>query len=117
MKLILDGRALRSATLLHESLQTLFGFPTWYGHNWDALLDCLSSLGGGVDSLCRVFEGQLPRPVVVQITAFSLENADPAVLGEFLHAVATANARLAAHASPCRVLLEFESPADTAMFA
>jgi RNAse (barnase) inhibitor barstar len=30
---------------LLASIATALGFPAWFGHNWDALFDCLTDLG------------------------------------------------------------------------
>lgn len=40
-ELTLDFSAIRSPLALHQYLKTAFGFPEHYGHNMDALWDCL----------------------------------------------------------------------------
>ncbi|MCZ7655132.1 MAG: barstar family protein [Rhodocyclaceae bacterium] len=37
---------MRDRTTLFECLATTLKFPDWFGHNWDALADCLSDLSG-----------------------------------------------------------------------
>ena len=33
------------------------GFPDWYGHNFDALADCLHDIGAGTDGVVLLWEG------------------------------------------------------------
>jgi hypothetical protein len=32
-------------------------FPDWYGHNFDALADCLHDIGGGADGVVLLWDG------------------------------------------------------------
>ena len=43
-KVVLDLAGAKSVGRLHEMLQEAFGFPDYYGKNWDALYDCLGDL-------------------------------------------------------------------------
>ena len=40
----IDCSGILSARQLHEKLSRLLIFPEWYGHNLDALHDCLTDL-------------------------------------------------------------------------
>jgi RNAse (barnase) inhibitor barstar len=40
---------------LLDRLADALDFPTWFGHNWDALADCLGDLGWLPDAPGRVF--------------------------------------------------------------
>ncbi len=40
----IDLSAVRDKTTLMERLAVALQFPDWFGHNWDALADCLSDL-------------------------------------------------------------------------
>jgi len=40
----IDLSAVRDKTTLMERLAAALKFPDWFGHNWDALADCLSDL-------------------------------------------------------------------------
>ena len=40
-QVVLEGRELSSQAALHDALAELFGFPPFYGRNWDALWDVL----------------------------------------------------------------------------
>jgi ribonuclease inhibitor len=39
----LDLSLVRSGHEIHVALSSLLGFPAWYGHNWDAFWDLISS--------------------------------------------------------------------------
>lgn len=43
-KIILDFAGTDSVGAVHERLKAAFGFPAYYGANWDALCDCLEEL-------------------------------------------------------------------------
>lgn len=44
MKYHLDGNRMISKEAAHAYLKEVFGFPTHYGNNLDALYDCLTEL-------------------------------------------------------------------------
>jgi RNAse (barnase) inhibitor barstar len=41
---ILDGGALKDKRVLLDSIASQFAFPSYFGRNWDALLDCWSDM-------------------------------------------------------------------------
>ena len=47
--LYVDGGCFWSPDALHDEFSFKLGLPVWYGRNWDALLDCLSSIGSKED--------------------------------------------------------------------
>lgn len=44
MEYIIDCMAIDTATEFHRQLAAVLSFPEWYGHNLDALYDCLTEL-------------------------------------------------------------------------
>ncbi|MBA4742276.1 MAG: barstar family protein [Azoarcus sp.] len=40
---------------LLERIAATLAFPAWFGHNWDALADCLADLGWLPDASARMF--------------------------------------------------------------
>lgn len=40
----IDGAEISDKAALMDALAAAFRFPAYFGHNWDALLDCLRSL-------------------------------------------------------------------------
>ena len=43
-EIILDCSAISCAKQLHKALKEALQLPEWYGHNLDALMDCLTEL-------------------------------------------------------------------------
>ena len=43
-EITLDCSQITDATQLHQALFTALSLPEWYGHNLDALFDCLTEL-------------------------------------------------------------------------
>lgn len=44
LRITLDLRSVSTTADLHHALQTAFAFPAYYGCNWDAFWDCITSL-------------------------------------------------------------------------
>ena len=40
-----DGRACRTRAAFFTEVARALGFPAYFGHNWDALVDCLRDVG------------------------------------------------------------------------
>lgn len=101
---VLDGRAVTGPQALFDRCARVLAFPTWFGHNWDALVDCLGDLswlpGKGHVLLWEQY-GVLAR-------------TDPAAwrtaLGVF---AAVAETRRAARVAPLYVLLRGAGPTDS----
>ncbi len=45
MEYTLDCAAIASSRDFHEKLKAVLALPEWYGHNLDAMHDCLTELG------------------------------------------------------------------------
>lgn len=106
----LDAGRLTQAAELHVELQRQLRLPAWYGGNWDALLDCLSSLDDPTDTLCRVCRGEHPRSLVLRLSAWDSSWLRSDSSRDFLGVVADANARLASRGAATRVWVEFLGP-------
>jgi len=103
----IDGSCLRSPASLHKELAFILGLPPWYGRNWDALIDCLSSIGSKKDNVCLHWDWVDGKRLVFSIRDFVPENADSSTLMSFLQAVADANCRLAQQESLNRIWIEY----------
>lgn len=44
MKYVLNAELMLTRDMAHEHMAAVFGFPDHYGHNLDALYDCLSEM-------------------------------------------------------------------------
>jgi hypothetical protein len=100
---VLDGRGLGGAQGLFDRCARVLAFPAWFGHNWDALADCLGDLswlpGKGYVLLWEQY-GALAR-------------SDPAAWRMALEVFAAAiETRHETGAVPLYVLLRGTGPAD-----
>jgi len=50
----------------HDAFQTAFGFPSFYGRNMDAWIDCMFSLHEPADGMTTV-HGTVDDPVVLEV--------------------------------------------------
>jgi hypothetical protein len=94
----IPGNEIKNDSDFHDIFSKIFGFPTWYGKNMDAWIDCMSTLqvGSEVDyfSKLKVEPGEI---LILQIThweTFRKKN-DPLFV-KFLDCVADVNARAVA---------------------
>ena len=108
--LFIEGRCFRSIAALHDELSFKLGLPSWYGRNWDALLDCLSSIGDKLSNLCSHWDWINGKRLVLSIQNFSTKETDEDTLLPFLQVVAVANDRLAKGESLNRIWVEYNSP-------
>lgn len=44
MKIIIDGKKIKNILQIHQLFVDELNFPDYYGYNFDALYDCLSSI-------------------------------------------------------------------------
>jgi hypothetical protein len=107
--LLIDGTCFRSIAALHDELSFKLGLPSWYGRNWDALLDCLSSIGDNHNNLCSHWNWGNGKRLVLSIQNFSIETVDDETLLPLLQIVADANDRLAKSESLNRIWLEYNA--------
>jgi hypothetical protein len=66
----LDAARIRDWDSFHAVFASAFGFPSFYGRNLDAWVDCMTSLDVPADGMTSV-HGSASDPVVIQ-----LDNAD-----------------------------------------
>ncbi|WP_037885640.1 barstar family protein [Streptomyces sp. NRRL S-646] len=72
------GTRCRTTIDLFAEWASVLGFPTWFGHNWNAFEDCLRT----------VTDGSGPATIVLRNAAFLLEDESPRELSVFLDILA-----------------------------
>lgn len=89
---VFDGSQVTSWQSFHAQAKEVFGFPSFYGNNMDAFIDCLSYLTEG-DGMSRFFlrENERLNIYVTQFTSFSKEQAQ--ICAAFLECIAFTNQR------------------------
>lgn len=96
----IDARRFTSETELHRALNEALGFPSFYGNNMSALIDCLTSLdnpGAGM-SRVQVFPGEVLLLVLENVD--SLNRAQAAQTRALLDAVSYVNLRRLESSAP-----------------
>jgi Barstar (barnase inhibitor) len=106
-RVFIDATALTSEARAHAELRFKLGLPSDYAANWDALVDCLSSIGDPNADFCRYWEYTPTKRLVLSVQRFSSTDIDPPLLVSLVAAVASANDRLRQSAAENRVWMEF----------
>jgi RNAse (barnase) inhibitor barstar len=108
----IEGSSFAEVEKLHNELAFKLGLPSTYARNFDALLDCLSSVGASKGNLCSHFEWQSIKRLVLQIRGFSSETVDPRLVLAFAETVADANSALEEMGADNRIWIEYNATED-----
>ncbi len=104
----LTGTAFTSDEHLHDELAFKLGLPDWYGRNFDALLDCLSTIDDPGENLCAHWELHPGKRMVLQIKGLSDHTmVSESLLRKFAQTISAANERLAGRTRDVRIWVEF----------
>lgn len=106
----IDGACFCSAEALHAEISFKLGLPHGYGRNWDALLDCLSSIGTNKDNLCAHWDWISGKRLVLSVRDFVDEQVDSDTFMSFSQVVAEANNRLTQRQALNRIWVEYLAP-------
>jgi RNAse (barnase) inhibitor barstar len=89
----IDAGAIDGTASFHEAFASALGFPSWYGRNMDAWIDCMSSLDEPGDGLSQVKVQPGEVLVVALQNAAGLKSRLPQLWAELLEAAAFVNGR------------------------
>jgi hypothetical protein len=103
----LNGATFTSDEQLHDELTLKLGLPNWYGRNFDALLDCLSSIDEPNENLCAHWELNPGKHMVLQVRNLPGTSANEALLMKFVQTISAANERLNRHKRDVKIWIEF----------
>lgn len=106
----IDGSCFRSSEALHDEFSLKLVLLDWYGRNWDALLDCLSSIGNNKDNLCAHWDWISGKRLVLSVRDFVVDQVDADTLTSFSQVVAEANFRLTQRQALNRIWVEYLAP-------
>jgi hypothetical protein len=99
----LDFSEIKTADDFHDFLKESFGFPDFYGKNFHALIDCLSSLRCPEDGMSRFLLPNQSDTVTLQIKNLSKISMD--LLVTFLAAIESVNRREMGHGHSTMIFL------------
>jgi hypothetical protein len=88
----LDGRELLTPTGFHRASRAAFGFPDFYGNNFDAWIDCMSGLRNG-DGMTRFTLAADEMLDIIVSNAGILQKSAPDLLESLQQCVAEVNLR------------------------
>ncbi len=96
----------KSAGTFHTEFAEIMGFPGYYGHNWDAWIDCMSYLDAPAAGMTRVSlkkNEQLEFKIVGYEFAEELDKSD--VFRDFCICSGFVNSRFAERQSQTRLII------------
>lgn len=102
-KIKIDFSVIGSISQLHEELQKKFGFPSFYGKNIYALIDCLSSLRYPEDQMSEIVLDHKDDILLLEI--IDLSKKDEVIINNFLIAIETVNRRMITKNQTCMIYL------------
>lgn len=96
----IDGAAVTDAVSFHNSFATAFGFPTFYGRNLDAWIDCMSCLDEPESGMSLITVAPSEILVIQVRNADIMKKLCPELWLAFLECVAFANWRRVEQGAP-----------------
>lgn len=100
----IDGRELTDWNSFHDVFAQVLGFPSFYGRNLDAWIDCMTSLDAPEDGMTTV-HGDATDPVVLHIEHASSIPSD--VFDAFAECAAFVNWRRIEAGKPAILALSY----------
>lgn len=99
----LDFSKIKTSDDFHDFLKDSFGFPNFYGKNFHALVDCLSSMRYPNDEMSKFALPNQSDTATLQIK--HLSKIDKDLLVTFLAAIESANQRERNHGNSTMIFL------------
>ena len=84
MKYHVDCLAVADAVAMHSVLAQTLNFPDWYGHNLDALFDCLTELEAPVHLVLHNWDADAPYAQGFACVFADAQGENPDFTVEFL---------------------------------
>jgi RNAse (barnase) inhibitor barstar len=112
--MLIDGDCFSSPEAFHAEFSFKLGLPATYARTWDALLDCLSSIGTEEGNLCSHWDWNSVKRMVLSIRDFAAKDVDTITHAEFSRVIAEANWRLTRQGASNCIWIEYLAPSDQA---
>lgn len=107
--IFIDGSTFSGDETFHDEMAFKLGLPRTYARNFDALLECLSSVGNPRGTLCSHWQWRPGKNLVLLVRGLRFHHTDAALVTGFVETVARVNDRLEQTGATVRVWIEFIS--------
>lgn len=96
----IDGAAVKDEVSFHQTFRDALGFPDFYGHNFDAWIDCMGYLDDPAAGMSSINVGPGEVLVLVVESASQFKKQSPALWHAFLECAAFVNWRCTSRGAP-----------------
>lgn len=90
VELTIDFKNIKTKADFHHKMSDFFGLPDFYGNNFDALLDCLSSLRIPDDEMTNV---NISQDEYILLRVVNLRSLSPEIAYSFCSVIQSVNQR------------------------
>lgn len=98
-------------TRFHNEFAELMGFPKFYGHNWDAWIDCMSCIETPQEQMSKITVTESECLEIEIVITDGSNYFKTETWGVFCSCVAVVNGRFACHGSNTRLIITERSAA------
>ncbi|MCW2256046.1 hypothetical protein M2263_002137 [Providencia alcalifaciens] len=102
IKLNIDFNNIKNVDDFHMTMKILFGFPDFYGKNFSAFIDCLSSLRLPEDGMTSI---HIKNDECILLEIFNINSIPDDLLHDFLLSIQEINRRCAIFGEEASILL------------
>lgn len=102
IKLNIDFENINSVNEFHIRMKMLFGFPDFYGKNFNAFIDCLSSLRLPEDGMTSI---HIKNDECILLDIFNINSLPDDLLHDFLLSIQEINRRCIIFGEEASILL------------
>ncbi|EOV7496109.1 MULTISPECIES: barstar family protein [Proteus] len=102
IKLNIDFKNIKNVDDFHMIMKTLFGFPDFYGKNFNAFIDCLSSIRIPEDGMTSI---HIKNDECILLEIFNINSIADDLLYDFLLSIQEINRRCVIFGEEASILL------------
>ncbi|MTB81420.1 barnase inhibitor [Providencia stuartii] len=102
IKLHVDFNEINNVNEFHIEMKKLFGFPEFYGKNFNAFIDCLTSLRLPEDGMTSI---HIKKDECILLEVFNINSLSDDLLHGFLLSIQEINRRCIMFGEPASILL------------
>ena len=114
---VIDGAAITDEASLHREFAAKMGFAGFYGHNWDAWIDCMGYITEPEAKMTEVHVAVGDELLLKVLDGRALERRCPDVVKALLECGDFANERLQNHGETTRIRVLLDGAAQQSVAA